>query len=100
MLCRDYGNTSIRRAYADRSPPELGRYQQSMAQNGITLIQVTRFRPQQKNAPDILMTVDAMEVLITPTSGRSCWSRETATYRTGVHIGSARVLPGLRHQSA
>ena len=42
-LCRDYGNTSIRRAYADWSRPEFGRYQHSLAQNGITLIQVTRF---------------------------------------------------------
>jgi uncharacterized LabA/DUF88 family protein len=65
LLCRDYGNTSIRRAYADWSRPEFGRYQNSMAQNGITLIQVTRFGAQQKNAADILMAVDAMEVLIT-----------------------------------
>jgi uncharacterized LabA/DUF88 family protein len=65
LLCRDYGNTSIRRAYADWSRPEFGRYQDSMAQNGITLIQVTRFGAQQKNAADILMAVDAMEVLIT-----------------------------------
>jgi uncharacterized LabA/DUF88 family protein len=64
-LCRDYGNTSIRRAYADWSRPESGRYQQSLAQNGITLIQVTRFGAQQKNAADIQMAVDAMEVLIT-----------------------------------
>ncbi len=64
-LCRDYGNTSIRRAYADWSKPEFGRYQHSLAQNGITLIQVTRFGAQQKNAADILMAVDAMEVLIT-----------------------------------
>src|SRR5258707_366086 len=65
LLCRDYGNTSIRRAYADWSRPEFGRYQNSLAQNGITLIQVTRFGAQQKNAADILMAVDAMEVLIT-----------------------------------
>jgi uncharacterized LabA/DUF88 family protein len=64
-LCRDYGSTSIRRAYADWSRPEFGRYQHSLAQNGITLIQVTRFGAQQKNATDILMAVDAMEVLIT-----------------------------------
>jgi uncharacterized LabA/DUF88 family protein len=64
-LCRDYGNTSIRRAYADWSKPEFSRYQHSLAQNGITLIQVTRFGAQQKNAADILMAVDAMEVLIT-----------------------------------
>jgi uncharacterized LabA/DUF88 family protein len=64
-LCRDYGNTSIRRAYADWSKPEFGRYQHSLAQNGVTLIQVTRFGAQQKNAADIMMAVDAMEVLIT-----------------------------------
>jgi len=64
-LCRDYGSTSIRRAYADWSRPEFGRYQHSLAQNGISLIQVTRFGAQQKNATDILMAVDAMEVLIT-----------------------------------
>src|SRR5260370_1436075 len=66
LLCRDYGNTSIRRAYADWSRPEFGRYQNNLAQNGITLIQVTRFGAQQKNAADILMAVDAMEALITP----------------------------------
>jgi uncharacterized LabA/DUF88 family protein len=65
LLCRDYGNTTIRRAYADWSKPEFSRYQNSLAQNGITLIQVTRFGAQQKNAADILMAVDAMEVLIT-----------------------------------
>ena len=65
MLCRDYGNTTIRRAYADWSRPEFAKYQHSLAQNGITLIQVTRFGAQQKNAADILMAVDAMEVLIT-----------------------------------
>jgi len=65
LLTRDYGNASIRRAYADWSRPEFGRYQNSLAQNGITLIQVTRFGAQQKNAADILMAVDAMEVLIT-----------------------------------
>jgi uncharacterized LabA/DUF88 family protein len=65
LLCRDYGNTSIRRAYADWSRPEFGKHQNNLAQNGITLIQVTRFGAQQKNAADILMAVDAMEVLIT-----------------------------------
>ena len=65
FLCRDYGNTSIRRAYADWSRAEFGRYQNNLAQNGITLIQVTRFGAQQKNAADILMAVDAMEVLMT-----------------------------------
>ena len=65
MLCRDYGNTSIRRAYADWSRPEFAKHQFNLAQNGITLIQVTRYGAQQKNAADILMAVDAMEVLIT-----------------------------------
>ena len=65
LLCRDYGNTSVRRAYADWSRPEFARYQHNLAQNGITLIQVTRFGAQQKNAADILMAVDAMEVLMT-----------------------------------
>jgi uncharacterized LabA/DUF88 family protein len=65
LLCRDYGNATIRRAYADWSRPEFGKYQRSLAQNGITLIQVTRFGAQQKNAVDILMAVDAMEVLMT-----------------------------------
>ena len=67
LLCRDYGrrNTSIRRAYADWSRPEFAKHQFNLAQNGITLIQVTRFGAQQKNAADILMAVDAMEVLIT-----------------------------------
>jgi uncharacterized LabA/DUF88 family protein len=65
LLCRDYGNASIRRAYADWSRPEFGKHQHNLAQNGITLIQVTRFGAQQKNAADILMAVDAMEVLIT-----------------------------------
>jgi uncharacterized LabA/DUF88 family protein len=65
LLCRDYGNASIRRAYADWSRPEFAKHQYNLAQNGITLIQVTRFGAQQKNAADILMAVDAMEVLIT-----------------------------------
>src|SRR5260370_10059103 len=72
LLCRDYGNTSIRRAYADWSRPEFGRYQNNLAQNGITLIQVTRFGAQQKNAADILMAVDAMEVLITHPDVGTC----------------------------
>lgn len=65
LLCRDYGNMSIRRAYADWSRPEFAKHQFNLAQNGITLIQVTRYGAQQKNAADILMAVDAMEVLIT-----------------------------------
>src|ERR1700735_4229886 len=63
LLCRDYGNASIRRAYADWSKPEFGRHQQNLAQNGITLIQVTRFGAQQRSAVDILMAVAALAVL-------------------------------------
>ena len=59
LLCRDYGDTSIRRAYADWSRPEFAEHQFNLAQNGITLIQVTRYGAQQKNAADILMAVDA-----------------------------------------
>jgi uncharacterized LabA/DUF88 family protein len=65
LLVRDYGNATIRRAYADWSRPEFAKHQDKLALNGITLIQVTRFGAQQKNAADILMAVDAMEVLIT-----------------------------------
>src|SRR5258706_8561198 len=65
LLCRDYGNTTVRRAYGDWSRTEFGRFQNNLAKNGITLIQVSRFGAQQKNAADILMAVDAMEVLIT-----------------------------------
>src|ERR1700735_1292843 len=35
LLCRDYGNTSIRRAYADWSRPEFGKPQNNPATNGI-----------------------------------------------------------------
>lgn len=65
-LCRGaYGNASIRRAYADWANPGFGRYRQVLADNGIDLVQVTRSNIAGKNAADIHMVVDAMEVLIT-----------------------------------
>jgi hypothetical protein len=64
-LCRDYGNASIRRAYADWANNQFGRYQQDLAMNGVDLIQVARFGAARKNAADIRMAVDAMETLIT-----------------------------------
>ncbi|MGH4019841.1 MAG: NYN domain-containing protein [Pseudonocardiaceae bacterium] len=67
VLCRDYGNASIRRAYADWARPPFGRHQQDLALNGIDLIQVTRFGAVQKNAADIRMAVDAMETLMVHT---------------------------------
>lgn len=65
-LCRDYGNASVRRAYADWADPRFGKYQPDLALNGVDLTQVGRFGtyPQSKNAADIQMTVDAMETLI------------------------------------
>jgi len=65
LLCRDYGNAVIRRAYADWANPQFGRYQQDLAMNGVDLIQVVRFGAVRKNAADIRMAVDAMETLIT-----------------------------------
>ena len=64
LLCRDYGNAAVRRAYADWSKPQFGRYQEDLALNGVDLIQVKRFGAQQKNAADIRMAVDAMETVI------------------------------------
>ena len=67
LLCHDYGNAAVRRAYADWSKAQFGRYQEDLALNGVDLIQVKRFGTQQKNAADIRMAVDAMEtVLIHP----------------------------------
>ena len=65
LLCRDYGNAAIRRAYADWSKERFRRHQEDLALNGVDLIQVARFGLQQKNAADIRMAVDAMEALIT-----------------------------------
>ncbi|OXM50369.1 NYN domain-containing protein [Amycolatopsis thailandensis] len=62
-LCRAYGPTTIRRAYADWADPRFGRYQQALERNGIDLVQLGH-GPSRKNGADIRMTVDAMETLI------------------------------------
>src|SRR5262249_50859087 len=62
-LCRAYGSTTIRRAYADWADARFGRYQGALERNGVDLVQIGR-GPQRKNAADIRMTVDAMETLI------------------------------------
>jgi uncharacterized protein (TIGR00288 family) len=64
-VCQPYGNAAVRRAYADWARSRFNRYQQDLALNGVDLIHVTRFGTQQKNAADIRMAVDAMELLIT-----------------------------------
>ncbi|MCW2916400.1 MAG: hypothetical protein JWN52_4468 [Actinomycetia bacterium] len=63
-LCTDYGNASVRRAYANWADPRFGRYQEDLAMNGVDLIQVPRIGTQTKNAADIRIAVDAMETLI------------------------------------
>lgn len=64
-LCRGfYGNASIRRAYADWANPGFGRYQSALANNGVDLVQIARSGVAGKNAADIRMAVDAMEILI------------------------------------
>ena len=63
-LCRDYGNASVRRAYADWADQRFGIHQDDLAMNGVDLIQVARVGVQNKNAADIRMAVDAMETLI------------------------------------
>jgi len=63
-LCRDYGNASVRRAYADWANTLFGSHQDDLAMNGVDLIQVARVGIQNKNAADIRMAVDAMETLI------------------------------------
>lgn len=62
-LCRAYGATTIRRAYADWADARFGRYQGALERNGVDLVQIGR-GSQRKNAADIRMTVDAMETLI------------------------------------
>jgi uncharacterized LabA/DUF88 family protein len=62
-LCRAYGSTTIRRAYADWADPRFGRYQPALERNGIDLVQIGH-GPSRKNGVDIRMTVDAMETLI------------------------------------
>jgi hypothetical protein len=51
MLCRGYGNVSVRRAYADWANPLFGAHQDDLAMNGLDLIQVARVGIQNKNAP-------------------------------------------------
>lgn len=65
LVCREYGNPSIRRAYADYAKPPFGKYQNDLAPNGVGLIQMACFGIQQKNAADIRMAVGAMETLTT-----------------------------------
>lgn len=62
-LCRAYGPTTIRRAYADWADIRFGRYQQALERNGIDLVQIGH-GPARKNGADIRMAVDAMETLI------------------------------------
>jgi len=64
LCCRDFGNAAVRRAYADWSKAQFGKYQEDLGLNGVDLIQVKRFGAQQKNAADIRMAVDAMETVI------------------------------------
>ncbi|WP_410646509.1 NYN domain-containing protein [Amycolatopsis sp. cmx-4-54] len=62
-LCRAYGSTTIRRAYADWANPRFGRYQHTLERNGIDLVQIGH-GPARKNGADIRMAVDAMETLL------------------------------------
>jgi uncharacterized LabA/DUF88 family protein len=62
-LCRAYGSTTIRRAYADWADQRFGRYQQALERDGVDLVQIGH-GPSRKNGADIRMTVDAMETLI------------------------------------
>ena len=62
-LCRAYGSTTIRRAYADWADPRFGRYQHTLERNGIDLVQIGH-GPSRKNGTDIRMCVDAMETLL------------------------------------
>jgi hypothetical protein len=63
-LCHEYGNASVRRAYAGWADPRFGRYQDDLALNGVDMTQVGRVGAQAKNAAGIQMAVDAMETLI------------------------------------
>jgi uncharacterized LabA/DUF88 family protein len=66
QLCRGFGNASIRRAYADWRDTRFGRYEKALATNGVDLVQLGRFTTgSHKNAADIRLSVDAMEMLIT-----------------------------------
>ena len=64
LCCRDFGNAAVRRAYADWSKSQFGKYEEDLGLNGVDLIQVKRFGAQQKNAADIRMAVDAMETVM------------------------------------
>lgn len=44
-LCRAYGSTTIRRAYADWADPRFGRYQPALERNGIDLVQIGTAQP-------------------------------------------------------
>jgi hypothetical protein len=50
-LCRAYGSTTIRRAYADWANPRFGRYQQALERNGIDLAQIGH-GPARENGAD------------------------------------------------
>lgn len=63
-LCRAYGPTTTRRAYADWSDPRFRRYQHDLERNGVDLVQIGH-GPARKNGADIRIAVDAMETLIT-----------------------------------
>lgn len=61
-LCRAYGSTTIRRAYADWSDWRFHRYGQALERNGIDQQQIGH-GPAHKNGADIRMAVEAMETL-------------------------------------
>src|SRR5215211_9409674 len=65
LLCRSYGNAAVRRAYADWARARFSRYQEGLALNGVDLIHITRFGIQHKNAVDIRLAIDAMELIFT-----------------------------------
>jgi hypothetical protein len=48
-LCRDFGNASVRRAYADWADPRFGRHQEELSLNGVDMTQVVRFTPAKKS---------------------------------------------------
>lgn len=65
LVSQDYGTVAVRRAYADWTKFRFNRYQEHLSINGVDLIHITRFGVQQKNAADIRLAVDAMELLMT-----------------------------------
>lgn len=62
-MCSTRGPVNVRRAYADWAQPQFGRYQEDLTAHGVELIQVARFGCRRKNAADIRMAVDAMEMV-------------------------------------